>query len=694
MKSSTTKTIITHTIQAIWSVLVILIFIVYSGRISHITGSSFNNWDIFFQKLAVIDFPFFVKSLFLAFIAILGFTISCIALGSVFTLNLWQKQRLSIIAWSSNLISAFLIGEIIYSFTLLILGITGKLSTLATTTVLIVGFLAGAVNAKTIFLSYSNRIKEEANNTKTENVILWLSIAIVLSASMLSTARLSYDSVALYFSNAKLIATSHQIQSFLNDSFVVSSFHIGILQTSIIQLFGDQAARLYSWLNGVFIIAMCIGITEKFSLARAGKIITLVLFVTSTAFLDLFGDGKIELASTLPIIAAIYWLISANKTEHIQDYLFVGIFSGFAMIARPYNIILLGGFIGIYYIFSKESLISRVKTLSWIAVPITILLAAHLILNWIILGDPLAPINNTLRVDTNIWQWSFDPNQIWIIRIFYPLVATFINTAQSLGNISPLILIFLPALLLKENRTNTNFSKSLMKVVSIAVATLTLWITAYFTVLEIRYVFFLWAIIYIAFAERISTGLRNMDSTSKNIAQGIIISLLLFIFTRNLFITIDAYAPINKNGIPQCGDFIFCDFLVPVNEMAKPGERVLALNAYRYYLRPELFACSSKNTEYVEIKEAAMVSNEAFWLEVHRQGYTFITYERNYAVRHLYMDFLPTPQNLPSWVHLKKLEGDANGSFVSYKINYINPPREAEKECVRVNNIWLVQDIH
>ena len=353
MKSPTTKTIITHTIQAIWSVLVILIFIVYSGRISHITGSSFNNWDIFFQKLAVIDFPFFVKSLFLAFIAILGFTISCIALGSVFTLNLWQKQRLSIIAWSSNLISAFLIGEIIYSFTLLILGITGKLSTLATITVLIVGFLAGAVNAKTIFLSYSNRIKEEENNTKTENVILWLSIAIVLSASMLSTARLSYDSVALYFSNAKLIATSHQIQSFLNDSFVVSSFHIGILQTSIIQLFGDQAARLYSWLSGVFIIAMCIGITEKFSLARAGKIITLVLFVTSTAFLDLFGDGKIELASTLPIIAAIYWLISANKTEHIQDYLFVGIFSGFAMIARPYNIILLDGFIGIYYIISK-----------------------------------------------------------------------------------------------------------------------------------------------------------------------------------------------------------------------------------------------------------------------------------------------------------------------------------------------------
>lgn len=232
-----------------------------------------------------------------------------------------------------------------------------------------------------------------------------------------------------------------------------------------------------------------------------------------------------------------------------------------------------------------------------------------------------------------------------------------------------------------------------MIIAAIATATLILWIMVYFTVLEIRYVLFLWAIIYIAFAEGISYSLEHMDVTNKNISQGVFIILLLFILARNIFIAVDAYAPIDKNGVPQCGDFIFCNFLKPVNEMAKPGERVLTLNAYRYYLRPELFACSSKNMEYAEIKKASLVSNEAFWLEVNRQGYTFITYEHNYAVRHLYMNFFPDPKNTPPWVKLEKLEDDLDGSFISYKIEYIDPPYKTEKNCLKVNDVWLVQNI-
>lgn len=126
--------------------------------------------------------------------------------------------------------------------------------------------------------------------------------------------------------------------------------------------------------------------------------------------------------------------------------------------------------------------------------------------------------------------------------------------------------------------------------------------------------------------------------------------------------------------------------------MAKPGERILTLNAYRYYLRPELFVCSSKNTEYTEIIKASLVSNEAFWLEVHRQGYTFIAYERNYAIRHLHMSFFPDPKNTPPWIQLKKLEDDMDGFFVSYKIEYISPPYKMEKSCLKINDIWLVQD--
>ncbi|MEK6751249.1 MAG: glycosyltransferase family 39 protein [Chloroflexota bacterium] len=695
MKPSFSKTDIIHSIHAIWFALVVGLFILYSGRTSYIYGSSLNNWGGLLSKLTKMDTISFTKNLSLSFAGMLCFVIACISLGSVFTKSIWQAKKLPLTGWLCNITTSFLVGEIIYSLILLGLGIPGKLSPLASTVVVSVGSLTGVLYVKRLYLAYQKQNKNETikRNLKAEDVIFWILITIILSTSLLASARLSYDSVALYFSNAKLTAISHQIQSYMNDSFVVSSFHIGVLYTAIIQLFGDQAARLFSWMNGVFIIIICMGLAEQTSLSRTGKTITIALLATSTAFLDLFGDGKIELATTLPALAAVYWLINAKKSARASDYLLVGIFSGFAMITRPYNAVLLGGFIGIYYIANKDSLLSFVKSFLWIAGPVAALLAAHLIANWMILGDPIAPINNTLKVNTGIWQWSFDPQQIWVIRAFYPLVATFINTAQSLGNISPLIIAFLPALLLKQSKVIVNLNVDLRKITIIATFVLVAWIMAYFTVLEIRYVLFLWAIIYLAVAEAISGNLEHMNPVNKIVFQGIFIILLLFVFGRNMFIAVDAYAPIDKNNIPHCGDFIFCNFLDPVNEIAKPGERVLALNAFRYYLRPELFACSSKNIEYIEIRDASLASNEAFWLEIHRQGYTYITYERNYAVRHLYMNVSPDPENTPAWLKLERLIGEENDSFVSYRIHYINPPYSMEKICLQSDGGWLVQEI-
>jgi hypothetical protein len=694
MKSSLIKTTVIYSIHTIWSALVIVLFIVYSGRMNHIVGSSLNSQGNFIQKLFQMDIVFFIKSLSLAVAGMLFLIVTCIVLGSIFTKNIQNGNNISTAHWLCKLATAFLIGEIIYSLILLGLGILGHLSQITTAIVLTVGFLMGALSAISVFSTHQKqKINEQFKNDAKDDLIFLLSVIIILSTILLTPARLSYDSVALYFSNAKLIAMSHQIQSFMDDSFVVSSFHTGVLYSAIIQLFGDQAARLFSWINGVFIVILCMGLAEQAALSRTGKIITLVLLATSTAFLDLFGDGKIELTTTLPALAAVYWLINANKSKRASDYLFVGIFSGFAMIARPYNVILLGGFIGIYYIVSKGSAISRVKSFLLIAFPIAIFLGLHIIANSLILGDPLAPINNTLKVNKDVWQWSFDPEQIWAMRVFYPLVATFINTPQSLGNISPLLIMFLPVFFLKQSRENVSLGDELRKISIIASLVLGVWIMTFFTVLEIRYVLFLWVIIYLAVAETIGSSLEYMHPVYKKTSQSIFIILLLFMLVRNVFVAVDAYAPVDKNNTPQCGDFIFCNFLAPVNEMANPGERVLALNAYRYYLRAELFACSSKNTEYAEIRDASLFSNDAFWLEAHRQGYTYIIYERNYAVRHLYMDFFPDLENTPAWLRLERLKGEEDDSNVSYKIHYINPPHQMEKICLQNDGVWLVQEV-
>jgi hypothetical protein len=42
-----------------------------------------------------------------------------------------------------------------------------------------------------------------------------------------------------------------------------------------------------------------------------------------------------------------------------------------------------------------------------------------------------------------------------------------------------------------------------------------------------------------------------------------------------------------------------------VSHAASPGVRVLVLHAYRYYLRSDLFACSSEVDEYPPLEKLA-----------------------------------------------------------------------------------------
>lgn len=693
--NTTMKSLLKYLLLFLWAALIMVTYIMYSGTTSHIYGSFASDWHLFFEKLSKIDFPSYFANLLLAFLGTLLFTIAATSSGLFFLNKHYQNNNISDNDWYGILITAFLLGEIIFSILLLSFAAAEILTPMASFIIIFLGGLLGIKSTMKFAstLPKGSSILPIIKGDRKTNLIFWLSTLVIASTVLFTAARLSYDSTAFYFSDAKIMAMTHRIFFFPNDSFVISSFHTGILYTAIIQLFGDQGARLFSWINGIFLILLSFTLADKVGLTPKGKVFLFALLSTSTALIDLFGDGKIELSASLPSLTAVYWLLKTKDNTHSSAYLLAGIFIGFAMITRPYNLVLLGVFTGLYIFSDKSNFKLLHKSIPWIAAPILLSTIIHLAVNWIELGNPFAPINNTFVVTKDVWQWSFNPEQIWAIRALYPLVATFINTAQSLGNISPLIIIFMPVFLLKQSGLNTNLNNSLKKIFLIAIFTLAAWIISYFTVLEIRYVLFLWIIIYIAFAERISLNLEQTGTVNKTISQCILITLLLFIFIRNIFIAVDAYAPINKSGIPQCGDFIFCNFLKPINEAAKPGERVLTLNAYRYYLRPELFACSSKNTDYVKIRGASLVSNEAFWIEVHRQGYTYIAYERNYAVRHLYMNFSPNPENTPSWVQLNQLEDDMDGSFVSYKIKYINPPYKAEKQCSQNSGVWLVENI-
>ncbi|GAB4492548.1 MAG: hypothetical protein Fur0016_24640 [Anaerolineales bacterium] len=527
----------------------------------------------------------------------------------------------------------------------------------------------------------------------------WWLFFIFISALGFSSTRLSYDAVAYYFSQARLMAITGQAKLYsFSDAFVVSSLHPEILFAALIQIFGDQAARLLSWVNGAVILLAGWEIGKLVGLSKPARLYFLTLLLTSTAFVDLLGDGKVELISTAPIVVALWWMIDSLQHPSRRHFLLIGALLGFAIIARPYNIFLVPVFTILFYLFQTwpvlraqglKAALYFTRPLLWMFPTLLLMGAFHLWQNDLWLGSPLAPLTYARELDSGDWQWQFDPASLNILRLFYPLTVTFMNTPQSLGNISPLFVGFLPFLLFSGIRASIRFSESLRSLLLGALLTLILWITIFFTVVEIRYVFFLWIVFFLFGAQVIEETLQALPKGYQAILRAALTLLLSFILVRTLVISLATYSPIDANGQAHCYDIAFCTFLDPLNENAAEGERVFVLNAYRYYLRPDLFACSSQAQEYAPLQSLAKENDGTFWAELYRQGFQYLTYEKNFAEFHSHFGTIPPVESAPEWLNVEMISSDGNQRI--YKLHVNSPHFSPLNTCTQTNNgIWQV----
>lgn len=690
-----------------WFALSVAIFMYVPGRVSYIHWENLANFPGLFAKLTRLDWGAYSLDLISAIfgIAILSIANASLGLFTLQKLNMEEKKSAAALSRLAYLSTALLIGYGILSTLYLFLAAIGHLTPGITIIVTSIGFLSGAGRLKNLIVSWAaNKTNREPTLDKWQKTLRWLAICVLSLSVLYSSSRLSYDSTAVYFSDAKLTAMTNHIQYFTDDSFVVSVFQTAIEFSAITQVFGDQTARLFSWVCGLIIIIFSLALGEEFGLNRLARLILLILLVTSTAFLDLMGDGKVDLASSAPAVAAVYWMFLEQTaiTPGKSRLVLIGLLAGLAMVARPFNVILVGGFTGLFYLLSivrtNEDVSVKIKrratSLLWIGAGALGFGILHLLANWIILGDPLAMLSNASKVDSSAWQWAFEPNQLLLIRLLYPFSVTFLNTPQSLGNISPLFIAFIPAVLATTLRSRIQLTRPAANLLISAITLLALWIFLFFTVVEIRYVFFLWIILFLPVSQWASATLAFMDTFLRNIFLGIIIGLLLFIALRILFISFDSYAPLDGQGNPQCYDSRFCEYLRPINQKAPTGAQVLALGAFRYYLRSDLFACSSKHEDYRILRELSYENPDVFWREVYRRGYQFIAYENDYTTRHLQFGLIPSPENTPPWLTLEPIYGKPGDLQIAYQIHTANPPLNAERICEMNNlDIWEIHSV-
>lgn len=691
----------------LWIVLWILAFMFIPSQVDFIHGGTFGNFNDFPQKLERFPLIIATKDLLISFGAVILLTVAYIALGSgifkLFSSQFFTEEPSSLSSWLGLLSTSFILGHAIFSFVFIVLGANHIFQTKYLWALLLTGTLIGIPSLKALYSKIPSM--REASIAVTwhqakHKTIFILTACIIFFGLFYSSTRLSYDAVAFYFSDEKLTSLTNQIQYFQNDSFIASSFQTGISYAVLITISGDQAARLYSWINGLIIILLSFAIGKKLGLSIYARLITITLLLTSTAFVDLTGDGKIDLISTAPALAAVYWAIVNSRGHNKTVALLTGTLAGVSIVSRPFNAFLVCLFIGVYYTISffaskdKNERPAILKLAPWLGMGILTVMVSHLVINQLVLGNPLSFLQNLQIANSTNWQWTFDKDKLWIIRLLYPFALTIVNIPQSNGNISPLFVVFLPVIFSRNIRSKFKETPELTRTTLAAVITLILWNTILFTVFEIRYVLFLWVIFYATLAVTIEWIISEADIFIGKFAEFAIVIVLLFANARMIYIAIDTYSPVDKSNTPHCINHDLCAILDPINKNANAGERVFTLSAFRYYLRPDLLACSSRHDEYQLLQSMANNNPSQFWTEVYRLGFKYVTFEPRYSKVHLGFHLIPGNENVPDWMELIPLYNQPPG-YSSYEIRTKKtPPLSVEITCKQNSGgVWGLQSI-
>lgn len=702
MRNLLGRSLLAEVLIVTWATLCIMAYFIFSGSRSTVYGSTLAGWGSFGMKLARIDLIGYVWAFVRSLAGLVIFCLACLCAGAPLLpliLGVEGRSPVTTLRLAVCAATTFVIGQGFLSIALLTLAELDKLSPGPIVLVLAGAVLAGIPG----LISYSRshppqtRLSFRDLDRPGDTWVLVLCAAIAVLTSLFAKARLSYDSVAIYFSDAKLTALTHSVRYFVGDTFVASVFHTAVVYSALIELFGDQTARMFSWISGLVVALVTVALAERVGLSSRARLMAAVLVMSTSALIDLMGDGKIDLTSGAPALIAIYWLVARGAKPGRDSSLLTGLLAGMAMAARPFNIPLLAMIIGLFA--TARALWGQgqshasgwrgfCSSVLWISVGAAPWFAYHLLTNWIILGDPWSFVRNAMMVRPNDWQWTFSPASLWYFRLFYPVTVTFVNTPQSLGSVSPLVLASIPTLALPQVRQRIRLQGPYLWIEVAAAITLVAWILGTFLVFEIRYVFFLWMILYLPVAALLEAAVAGPASIVGRFVRLMILGVLGFMALRTIYIAVDTYAPINPQGNPQCYDLALCSFLTPINDAAQPGARVLTLNAFRYYLRPDLLQCSTSAEEYGRLQDASRVGGAAFWTEVYREGYHYVAYEREYSVRHLRLGLTPSPENAPPWLAIEPISGIPGDPQVAYAIEATDPPVQMGTECVRTGDHW------
>lgn len=622
--------------------------------------------------------------------------ICCTAGMSILRFGLGSREKTSPGAW---LATSFLLGQGILASIWLLLALAGWFRV---ELVLGIGGLTilsgGSLFWKTIIESgaqVKSIWKEYKSDSWGWRLIETLTLLLIIAGVTSLGRSMAYsDGTAFYIALSKVIASSHHLVPLPDyEPFTTVGLQGELHLAALMALGSSDAAKLFSWITIVIGAVMLLAIVRWTGSGRRGQWIALAMMFTSTGVLLLFGDGKVDLFGAALGLAAVYWAVRAQESKTHFNFMLTGLFVGFATVAKFSYLPLLIPAVGIVFIMGEaECLWGLIRRKDWLTLKNTcgklalivleigfwfcIAFLPHLIKNGLLFGAPFAPFGRTDlgKWDNQVW---FSPETTRHILLTYPFAWTFGNYWAQYGNLTPLVLAFLPLAVFLP-RPRSIFSSKVAVVTLAAAGGLLVWGVFRPSVLASRYVLAI-LLLFIPLAARAAENVVKKESRSRWLTASIQGLLLVVLVSVNLYGINSVFFPKLTArylvGIAsECErDGVFCDAMQTINWKAAPGARVFNVSWYRYWFRPDLLQCISNRSERELFTNS---TPDERWLMLYQRGFKYLFTDR--AVPELDLE------HPPAWVKVQQLF--KKDSFAAYYLDYNNlPEQKIIASCLQIN---------
>jgi hypothetical protein len=652
------------------------------------------------------DTFFFIPTFLYIPIVLTGYTFACLFAGLLVLYWMTGGKFFEQVSAGTTLATAFILGEGVLGGIWLLFALKGWLSFRLVAVVILLLIIGGLYIGRRLFITFHAQLLSIWRELR-EDTWGWQFFAgivtftsCILWGTSLGRA-MAGDGPAFYFALAKFIASSHLLtpmpgfEGFTNVG-LLGELHYAALMI----LHSPSAAKLFSWPTILAGGIMLASLGRTTGMGRRGQWLTLGILFSSSAVILLNGDGKVDLFGAVLGLAAYYWAVQVRFDRTKITLFLVGLFSGFSIVAKlsyaPVMVpsiafLVLWGYSNewkeraqwVYFLrsFIEGSLI--------ILAGLVIAFIPHFIKNGLLYDNPLSPFGSGGMGWLN--QTWYGPEVTRHILLTYPLALTYGDYWAQYGNLSPLILAFLPLALFLP-RPRSLWESPLSMITIAAMVAVGAWILYSPSILSPRYIMsslLLLALLPARAAEYVSIH----DQRPRLLSLGVLVGSV-FVFLSVQFYYLDlVFFPSGSveyalGHVDECERdsryTLHCRPMEMLNKVAEPGTRIYWASFQHYWLRGDLLQCISHQGEML----SANTPSEQLWLQLYENGFTYLFFDKSSHEAELTrLDV----NNLPGWVQLKPIYNQ--DYLLVYHIKFENPPSDVSPSvCVRQpsSTIWEV----